>query len=341
MTVSKFYPAFATDFDRLLQRLAGRKVAVIGHARPDGDCIGSQVGLARMLASAGHDVTCVNADAVPRRLEFLVPGMKFLRTDDVLADPTDYAAVFVDCADQARVGERLKVRFPRPLANLDHHISNTHFAELNLVDAGSAATCEILTGLALDRGLALDAPAAQALFAGIVTDTGQFRFASTSRRTFLLAAELMAAGANPPQVGLELYERESMAKLELLQRYLSSLRMECGGRVCIGILPAGVFEATGSSAEDTEGLVDYARSVEGVDVGVLIKERTDGSVKASLRAKDATYRLDLIAAQFNGGGHASAAGLSLTSGTEDFYARLVAALAKQITLVDAAGKAAP
>jgi phosphoesterase RecJ-like protein len=338
--MNKFYPAFSADFARLLARLAGRKVAVVGHARPDGDCIGSQVGLARVLAGAGHDVVCVNPDAVPRRLDFLAPGMTFLRTDEVLKDNRDYAAVFVDCADHARAGDRLKVRFPRPVAAVDHHLSNVGFAEINLVDSGSAATCEILTGLALDAGLKVDAQAAQAFYTGILTDTGQFRFASTSRRTFLLAAELMTCGAHPPEVGFELYERESPGKLVLLQRYLASLRMECGGRVCIGTLPAGVFESTGTTAEDTEGLVDYARAIDGVDVGVLIEERPDGTVKASLRAKEAVYRLDQIAAQFNGGGHACAAGLNLKQGTETFYARLIAALAKQIAIVDAQGKAA-
>ena len=338
--MNKFYPAFSADFARLLARVAGRKIAVVGHARPDGDCIGSQVGLARVLAAAGLDAVCVNADAVPRRLEFLVPGMKFLRTDDALKDTGDYAAIFVDCADHARVGERLKARFPRPLANIDHHLSNAGYAEINLVDSGSAATSEILAGLAFDRGMKVDAQAAQALYTGILTDTGQFRFASTSQRTFLLAAELLASGARPPEVGFELYERESMSKLVLLQRYLASLLMECGGRVCIGILPAGVFESTGTTAEDTEGLVDYARAIDGVDVGVLIEERPDGTVKASLRSKDAAYRLDQIAAQFNGGGHACAAGLNLKQGTENFYARLVAALAKQIAIVDGQGKAA-
>ena len=338
--VNKFYPAYSADFARLLARLAGRKVAVVGHARPDGDCIGSQVGLARVLAAAGHDVVCVNPDAVPRRLDFLAAGVTFLRTDDVFKDKCDYAAVFVDCADHARAGDRLKVSFPRPVGAVDHHLSNVGFAEINLVDSSSSATCEILTGLALDAGLKVDARAAQAFYTGILTDTGQFRFASTSRRTFLLAAELMTCGARPPEVGFELYERESLGKLVLLQRYLASLQMECGGRVCIGTLPAGVFEATGTSAEDTEGLVDYARAIDGVDVGVLIEERSDGTVKASLRAKDAAYRLDQIAAQFNGGGHACAAGLNLKQGTENFYARLVAALAKQIAVVDAQGKAA-
>jgi len=339
--MSAFYPAFSADFIRLLERLRGRKVAVVGHARPDGDCIGSQVGLARVLAAAGHDVTCVNADAVPRRLEFLVPGMRFVRTDEMLRDTRDYAAVFVDSADHARPGERLKARFPAPVGNIDHHLSNIGYAEINLIDSGSSATSEILAGLALDHGLTIDAQAAQALYTGIVTDTGQFRFASTSRRTFLLAAELVTLGAQPPEVGLELYERESIGKLALLQSYLASLRMECGGRVCIGKLPAGVFESTGTTVEDTEGLVDYARSIDGVDVGVLIEDRPDGTVKASLRAKDAAYRLDQIAAQFNGGGHACAAGLNLKRDTENFYARLVAALAKQIALVDQQAKAAP
>jgi len=338
--MSAYYPALAADFQRLLTRLRGRRVAVVGHARPDGDCIGSQVGLARILAAAGYDVTCVNADAVPRRLQFLVPGMTFVRTDEMLRDAHDYAAVMVDSADHARPGERLKARFPAPVGNIDHHLSNIGYAEINLVDSGSAATAEILAGLALDHGLTIDAQAAQGLYTGIVTDTGQFRFASTSRRTFLLAAELLSRGARPPEVGFELYERETMGKLGLLRHYLSSLRLECGGRVCLGFLPEAAFVATGTTAEDTEGLVDYARSVDGVDVGVLIEERADGSMKASLRAKDAAYRLDLVAAQFNGGGHACAAGLNLKQDTENFPARLVAALARQIEIVDRQGKGA-
>lgn len=338
--MSLYFPALAADFQRLLDRLQGRQVAVVGHARPDGDCIGSQVGLARILAAAGFDVTCVNADVVPRRLQFLVAGMTFVRPDEILRDPRDYLAVFVDSADHARPGERLKARFPAPVGNIDHHLSNIGYAEINLVDSGAAATAEILAGVALDRGLTIDAQAAQGLYAGVVTDTGQFRFASTSQRTFRLAAELMARGAKPPEVGFELYERESMGKLTLLQHYLASLRLECGGRVCIGTLAKGIFESTGTSAEDTEGLVDYARSIDGVDVGVLIEERADGSVKASLRAKDAAYRLDQIAAEFNGGGHACAAGLNLKQGTENFHARLLAALKRQIAVVDARGKAA-
>jgi len=248
------------------------------------------------------------------------------------------AAVLVDCADHARGGERLKGRYPAPVAVIDHHLSNLGYAEIDIVDAASAATCEILAGLFFDHGLPVDARSAQALYTGILTDTGQFRFNSTSRRCFVLAGELVARGAKPAEAGYELYERETEGKLRLLQRFLASLKVECGGRVCIGTLPAGVFEQTGSNGEDTEGLVDYARSIEGVDIGALIEERPDGSVKASLRAKDPAYRVDLVAAQFNGGGHACAAGLSLKPGTEDFQARLVASLTQRIAAVDAERK---
>ena len=339
MTVEEFYPQLSADFARLLAALAGRPVAIIGHARPDGDCIGAQVALARVLAGRGHDVLCINPDAVPRRLAFLVEGMNFIRTDEALALPDGRAAVFVDCADHARAGERLKLKFSAPAAVIDHHLSNVGFAAANLVDSASAATCEILAGVFFDNGLPVDAQTAQALYTGILTDTGQFRFNSTSRRCFVLAGELVARGAHPADAGFELYERETEGKLKLLQRFLASLRLECGGRVCIGTLPAGIFDETGTTAEDTEGLVDYARSIEGVDIGALIEERPGGAVKASLRAKEPAFRVDLVAAQFNGGGHACAAGLNLKGGAEGFYARLVAALAQRLAAVDAEKKA--
>ena len=336
--MEKFYPALSAEFARLLPSLAGRKIAIIGHARPDGDCIGSQVALARVLTARGHDVICVNPDPVPRRLRFLVTGVTFTRTDDVVATTADRAAIFVDCADHARGGERLKAHYPEPVAMIDHHISNVGYALANLMDSTSAATCEILAGLFFDNHLPVDPQTAQALFTGILTDTGQFRFSSTSRRCFLLAGVLVACGARPADAGFELYERETVGKMRLMQHYLASLRLECGGRVCIGTLAPDVFEVTGSTGEDTEGLVDYARSIDGVDVGVLIEQRADGTVKASLRAKEPAFRVDLVAAQFNGGGHACAAGLNLKAGTENFVARLVAALAQSIATVDAGRK---
>jgi phosphoesterase RecJ-like protein len=329
-----FYPDLSPRFAGFLRELTGRKIAVIGHARPDGDCIGSQVALARVLRARGQDAICLNADPVPRRLRFLVGDMTFATPAGFPA--SEYAAVFVDCADHDRAGQEARALFPTPFGAIDHHLSNTGFARHNFIDAGSSATAEILTGVLLDNGQPLDALTAQNLYVGILTDTGQFRFNSTSRRTFLLAAELLARGARPAEAGFELYERETAGKLRLLQRFLASLRFECGGRVCIGQLPDGIFAETGSLPEDTEGMVDYTRATDGVDIGALIEERSDG-IKASLRAKNPACRLDLVAGRFGGGGHACAAGLNVPGEkAATFYPRLLAAITEQLRAVDAA-----
>jgi bifunctional oligoribonuclease and PAP phosphatase NrnA len=330
--VELIYPEFYDRFAAFLRSLEGRRVVVISHARPDGDCIGSQVALTRVLRALNIDAICANPDPVPRRIQFAVGDTPLVDFNGLPAG--DLTAVYVDCADQGRAGDKLKARFPAPFANIDHHLSNIGFAENNFIDVGSAATAEILAGLFLDHHLPIDAQAAQSLYAGIATDTGQFRFNSTSRRTFLIVAELMARGARPAAAAAELYERETAGKLDLLQRFLASLSYECGGRVCIGTLPNGIYADTGTSPEDVEGLVDYARSIEGVEIGVLIEEQ-GAAIKASLRAKDPVYRVDRVAAGFNGGGHACAAGLNLKNvSVGDFRSRLVTALGAQIAAVE-------
>jgi len=322
-----FYPELSARFGGLLDEIRGRRVAVIGHARPDGDCIGTQVALARVLRTLGCTTVCVNADAVPRRLRFIAEGERFVKPAELAGD---WVAVFTDCSDHDRAGPEARKRFPEPAGNIDHHLSNTAFARHNLVDTAAAAAAEVLGGMLLDRSLPIDAVTAQALYVGVLTDTGQFRFHSTSRRSFLLAAELLMRGADPAEAGYQIYERESAAKLRLLERFLSSLRMECGGRACLGVLPCGVFAETGSQPEDTEGMVDYARAIEGVDIGGLIEERTDG-IKASLRARDPSFRVDLVAGRFGGGGHACAAGLTARGEKlAAFYPRLIAAIEGQL-----------
>lgn len=329
------YPRFADRFAALLSELRGKQVAIIGHQRPDADCVGSQVALCRVLRAQGVDAVCVNPDRVPRRIKFLVGDTPFFLRDEVA--PEGRLAVFTDCADHGRAGERIREMYPQPVACFDHHISNRGFAKHDFVDTGSAASAEVLAGLFLDAGLAIDRITAQALYTGIMTDTGQFRFASTSERVFRICADLVAAGADPALAGAELYERESLGKLGLLQHYLGSLKLECGGRACIGVLPQGVFERVGATVEDTEGLVDYARSIEGVEIGVLIEERPD-TIKASLRGMQSVYRMDTIAAQFGGGGHANAAGLNWPGTLAEFYPRLLAAITRRLQEVDAAKK---
>lgn len=321
--MSRFFPELAKRFAQVLPRLAGKRVVVIGHARPDGDCIGSQVALARLLAARDVEVICANGDPVPRRLAYLAPQHVF-QTADTLP-PGNYTAVLVDCADLARIGAKLATRFPQPLLSIDHHLSNNHGAEESLVDPVAAATAEIIAGIAFDLALPVDPVTAKALYAGIVTDTGQFRHASTTARVFELVGRLIACGAEPVEAGYHIYERESFGRMKLLQHFLSSLRLECEGRVCVGILPQGIFELTGTGPEDTEGLVDYARAIDGVEIGVLLEERP-GMTKGSLRGKNPALRLDRVAAQFGGGGHACAAGLNPKEPLEVVQPRLLEAL---------------
>ncbi|MCC5025244.1 MAG: bifunctional oligoribonuclease/PAP phosphatase NrnA [Candidatus Synoicihabitans palmerolidicus] len=321
-------PELITEFGRLLHAAAGRPIAVMGHARPDGDCIGSQIALTRALREAGYEARCVNADVVPRRLDFVARDEVFL-TPDSLGEQ-DWVAIYVDCADQERAGLRLKERFPVVLGNIDHHVSNQDYATFNCVSPRSAATCEIIAALCVMLDMPIDRQMAQALYTGILTDTGQFRFASTTHCTFELAATLVAAGADPVEAGFELYEREPAGKMLLLQRFLSSLEMHAKGKICVGTLVDGVFAETGTNHEDTEGLVDYARAIDGVEIGCLIEERQDG-VKASLRAKNPAYRVDQVASLFNGGGHACAAGLNVKGiGVTEFCQTLVAALTTRL-----------
>lgn len=330
--MTRFFPELAKRFAQVLPRLEGRKVVVIGHARPDGDCIGSQIAVARLLAAHGIETICANGDPVPRRLAYLADQHPFYTADTLPAG--EYTAVLVDCADLARVGGKLAARFPSPLLNIDHHLGANHGAEENLVETGAAATAELIAGIAFDLGLPIDEIAAKALYAGIITDTGQFRHASTTARVFELVGRLIACGAEPVEAGYHIYERESFGRMKLLQHFLSTLRLEGGGRICIGVLPLGIFDKTGTGPEDTEGLVDYARAIDGVDIGVLLEERA-GMTKGSLRAKDPALRLDRVAALFGGGGHACAAGLNPKEPLAEVQPRLLAALAETLARVDA------
>ena len=182
----------------------------------------------------------------------------------------------------------------------------------------------------MDLGYPIDPVAAQGLYVGIATDTGQFRFPSTTPATFEIARRLCECGANPSAAAHELYERESFAKIQLLQIFLDSLHLEFGRRVCIGLLDDGVYERTGATIDDSEGLVDYARSIDGVDVGVFIEDR-DSAIKVSLRAKDPFYRVDRVARQFGGGGHACAAGLNVEgSSISEFEPQLLKVLGEHL-----------
>ena len=323
---TNFFPRESALFAKIINLLKYKQVAVCSHLRPDGDCIGSTVAMVRIMKQLGIDALGLNQDEIPENLKTFIDDTPLLLAANF--QPEKQIAVTVDCADKKRIGDRLVELFPEVELNIDHHISNKAYALKNLIVPDASATAEILAGIFLDLGYEMDAVTAQALYVGIATDTGQFRFPSTTVKTFEIVRCLCEYGARPAEAALELYERESFAKIKLLQEFLNTLSMEFDNRVCVGFLKSGVYPKTGATTEDTEGLVDYTRCIDGVEIGVLIEER-DGAIKASLRAKDPFYRVDLVAKHFGGGGHACAAGLNIEhSSIKEFYPQLMDTLHK-------------
>ena len=324
----------SASFAELIRQLEGFSVLVLGHRRPDGDCIGSQVALTRILRALRINAIAVNNDPVPRTLQKFVGDTPF--TDPQGIEAGDYKIVTVDCADHARVGDELRERFPSVFLNVDHHVSNTKFAEHNFVLSDASATGEILAKFFFDSDLEVDQTTADALYLGICTDTGQFCYSGTNAAVFEVCRKLCESGCNPSMVAHELYEREKPGRIQLLQKFLASFRMEFNDSVCIGSIREDFYQETGTKPEDAENFVDYARSLEGVEIGVLVEDR-NGKLKGSFRAKDKKYRVDLLAKKFSGGGHACAAGFNVDVPFDEFYPNLVNSIGEHLKIAQNGG----
>lgn len=316
-----YYIEHSKVFSDTLSKLKGEKIAVIGHIRPDGDCIGSQIALVRALRALGFEAIALNKDPIPKYLKSFVNDTPFTHIN--LPDYKNYIPITVDCSDLSRTGTEISNLFPQIKLNIDHHISNEFLAENNIVEEKAAATCEILAGIFLDNNIPIDPITAGALYLGIATDTGQFRFSATNAQVFSLCAKLIELGANPSNTANELYDRESLARLSLLKAFLNTLKLELNGKLCCGKITEMMFVSTQTNREDLERFVDYPKSIDGVIVAALLEERSDGTIKGSLRAKSEKIRVDLLAKHFNGGGHACAAGFSTQSNMDQFYSKFV------------------
>jgi phosphoesterase RecJ-like protein len=319
----------SASFAEAISNLNELPILVLGHRRPDGDCIGSQVALTRILLSLGKDARAVNEDPIPRTLQKFVGDTPFYSPDQV--GEGEYQVITVDCADHRRVGDTLSKRFPKVDLNIDHHVSNTNYGEENFILSDASATGEILAKFFFDSGYQVDQTTAEALYLGICTDTGQFCYSATNASVFEVCRLLCEAGASPSGIAHELYEKEKPGRIQLLQRFLASFKMEYDDRVCIGSILDKYYTETGTKPEDAENFVDYARSLDGVEIGVLLEER-DGKIKGSFRAKDESFRVDLLAKEFNGGGHACAAGFNVENTIDAFYPPLVDAIGKHLEL---------
>ncbi len=316
---------------------SAKQPMLVLHVRPDGDSVGSSLAVARCLRQLGKHPTVVSPDMVPANLTFLDPDGACVPATSA-AGPFDLG-LFLDCADLDRLGsaQALVPALPR-VVNIDHHPSNNRYGHLNYVDARAAACAELALRLIDDLGCSLDPQMATALYAALATDTGSFRFTSTSPRTLSMAARLRAAGADLDLISREIWENRSLSSVRLLAQALQTLEVDPSGEMAwLSVKPDQMARA-GADASATEGLVDYARTLRGVQVALLFTACTATETRVSLRSKG---RVDVsaLAGQFGGGGHARAAGCTVQGALPEVRARVLAATGQ--ALAQAHGDTAP
>jgi phosphoesterase RecJ-like protein len=307
----------------------GDSFLVFFHELPDGDSVGATLALVLALQRLGKRVTAVGKDRVPRSYQFL-PGAEQVRLLDELRLESWDTSIVLDCADPERAGDAWPLaRRAGRLINIDHHVTNPRYGDLNLVDPGASATAELVYFLVRDLGIEIDRDMANCLFVGIMTDTGSFRYANASPQTFRVAAELVEAGASPELLGARLWESKPISTLRLLALALSTLKLSDDGRMAWLTVDDATLAEAGADEPEVEGIVNYPRSLEGVEVAMLFRPMADGRTRVALRSKG---RVDVsrVARALGGGGHPRAAGCILPPGPDGAVNRVLEATRQEV-----------
>jgi bifunctional oligoribonuclease and PAP phosphatase NrnA len=321
----------ATDLERVAGELRERdRFLLTAHEGPDGDALGSLLGLHKVLAQFGKDsVMFMAAKEFPLPIEY-----RFLPLEEVFheapADMADRTVVFLDCGNLDRMPVEWLTAGGNDVINIDHHHDNTRFGDLNLVEVGASCTAEIVYDLALLLGAKLTPDIASALYVGLITDTGKFMYENTDAHTHRVAADLIDAGVNVDDTYRRLYEHVPIEKLRLVSRALDKISSHLDGKLVISYITTADYEATGAGEEMTEGLIDNLRSIEGVKVAAVIRdlgERGRSARKVSLRSSAGDVDVSAIARVNGGGGHKRAAGFS----TDLEFEQLVEFLAGEVS----------
>ncbi|HEX8959545.1 MAG TPA: bifunctional oligoribonuclease/PAP phosphatase NrnA [Solirubrobacterales bacterium] len=302
------------------------------HEGPDGDALGSLLGLHHLLTQLGKDsVMFLAAKEFPLPIEY-----RFLSLEEVFheqpADMADRTIVFLDCGNIDRMPVDFLSEGGNFMINVDHHHDNTLFGDVNLVDVGASCTAEIVYELAAALGATITPQIASALYVGLVTDTGKFMYENTNARTHRIAAELIEAGVVVDDTYRRLYEHVPIEKLRLVSRALDRIERRCDGSLVLAYITAADYEASGAGEEMTEGIIDHLRSVEGGKVAALIRDRDRGrgARKVSLRSSGGEVDVSAIARKHGGGGHKRAAGFSTDLEIEELVRFLCGEVASQL-----------
>ena len=303
------------------------------HERPDGDAVGSLAGMQQVLAALGKDaVAFLPAEEFPLPYEYRFIELEGLATEPP-ADLDERTLIFLDCGNIERTSaEALKREPDRLILNIDHHHDNTRFGTINHVDPHASCTAEMVWDLMHSLDVPVTQPIGDALYVGLVTDTGRFMYENTGARAHVMAAELLDAGVDAHEIYRHLYEGIPQGKLELLARGLSNVERFDGGLLTVTLLTREDYRSAGADESYSEGVVDHLRSVEGTAVAGLVREQLNGEPvrKVSLRATDDRVDVSVIARALGGGGHRRAAGFSTELEFPELVAFLRAQLAQQL-----------
>ncbi len=306
--------------NEVLKQIEQRKRFVLtSHARPDGDAVGSTLACCQILRAMDKNAEVILHDGVPRIYQPLPFANTVVKADRVNGNYD--AAIILECDSIQRT--RLQGLEQQFLINIDHHLSGRQFAHINWIDPKAVATAEMVYRLAREAGVTISPMIATCLYTAVLTDTGSFMFQGTSEHTFALARELVLAGADPAQCARSVYFGHSAAKMRLLGAALCNLH--CDGKLAWISVSQGQMEQCQAKDEDCEGLVNYALSIQDVEVAAFFRELSDGRFRVSMRSKG-LLNVAAVAERFGGGGHECASGFSVEGPLSDAVARVLGQL---------------
>jgi phosphoesterase RecJ-like protein len=334
-------PDVAASLERACDKLReSTRILLTSHRRPDGDGTGSMAGLASLLRAQGKEAVIYSVDPIARRYKWLplVPTVVHTIGFDERFDCT----IVVDCADVQLLGDAL----PPPevcgtLITLDHHASGKPFGDIAVWDPTAAAVGVLVHRIAEHEGWPITAEAAVPLYVSLISDTGGFRHANTNAEALRVGSELVGAGVVPSSIAASLEERPSPGKLRLLGSVLSTLELHCAGRAGVLSVTTEMVDGARASWEDIEGMVNWARNVEGVQVGVLLTTAKGGGVRVSMRSRSEKIDVGRVCMTLGGGGHPGAGGCHMNGDLASTKEKVVHALDAAFTGASASGARRP
>jgi bifunctional oligoribonuclease and PAP phosphatase NrnA len=317
-------------FDEIIKEIKkGGKFLTVSHVSPEGDAVGSLLGITLALRSLGKDVTAYLEDPVPSTFEFL-PGAETIVHSLAGAGPFD-ATFAVDCGQKERLGRGFtELKEPGRIINIDHHATNDRFGDVNVVEPDASAAGELVYDLVKAASIKVTRDIATNLYVAIHTDTGSFRYSSATADSFIKAGELVRAGVNPWEISRRVYENYPARKYKLLSLVLSTLDIinvseDKDSDLAILVVTLDMFRKAGAEKDLADGFVNYARGIEGVGVGILFREISASEYKVSMRSKG-DIDVAEVAMNFGGGGHRNAAGCAIKGSLEEVRARVISAI---------------